>query len=236
MKIKFTTILLVLAVCATVYAVISNPASTTGPVITPAYAQVEATAQAGTINGSPIGDVLVGDTIVFRLRTPAGGLSPYERAQQVAGRLNLMLNNSLQPSDIRTGRVNGQQVVMAKGEVLVTADQEHARINGTTPRGLANQWALRLENSVSARQIQDTPTSQKVVPIISVGSGLRVGGALVTGSQSSLRQVVAVAQVEGQFGNAVRVRALIPVSTENVIQNIRRVPQTSVIGLVDIPL
>jgi hypothetical protein len=47
---------------------------------------------------------------------------------------------------------------------------------------------------------------------------------------------VAVAQVEGQFGNAVRVRILVPVSTTNVVQNIRRVPGTSVIGLVDIQL
>jgi hypothetical protein len=76
---------------------------------------------------------------------------------------------------------------------------------------------------------------QKIVPILSVGSGTRVGGALVTGpSQSTLNKVVAVAQIEGSFSQSVRVRALIPVSTVNVVQKISRVPGASVIGLVDI--
>lgn len=79
-------------------------------------------------------------------------------------------------------------------------------------------------------------TPQKVVPIISVGKGVRVGGALVTGSASKVDQVKAVAQVEGSFSKSVRVRILVPVSSENVVQKISRVPGTSVTGLVDIKI
>ncbi len=78
---------------------------------------------------------------------------------------------------------------------------------------------------------------QKIVPIISVGSGLRVGGALVTApSQASLKRVVAVGQLEGNFQKSVRVRVLIPVSSQNVVQKITRVPGASVVGLVDIKI
>ncbi len=146
------------------------------------------------------------------------------------------MGDTLQPEDITTGRVNGQEVVLAEGEVVVTADQEHARINATTPTALAKFWAQRVVNAVEGRPVEETPVGEKVVPIISVGTGTRVGGALVSGSRTRLREVVAVAQIEGQLGTAVRMRALVPVSTEDVVREIRRVPETSVIGLVDIRL
>jgi hypothetical protein len=100
---------------------------------------------------------------------------------------------------------------------------------------LANTWAIRISSALGF-SAADEPVAQKIVPIISIGSGTRVGGALVTGGTSALGQVVAVAQIEGKFGSAVRVRALVPVSTENVVSNIKRVPGTAVIGLVDIKL
>ena len=78
---------------------------------------------------------------------------------------------------------------------------------------------------------------QKIVPIISAGQGIRIGGALVTGvSKYSLNKVVAVVQLEGSFAKSVRVRALVPVSSVKVVQKITRVPGASVIGLVDIKL
>jgi hypothetical protein len=79
-------------------------------------------------------------------------------------------------------------------------------------------------------------TAQKVVPILSVGTGLRVGVALVAGSSEQVAKVKVVAQIEGQFGDRVRVRALVPVSSEDVIRNIQRVPGTAVIGVADIRL
>lgn len=89
-------------------------------------------------------------------------------------------------------------------------------------------------NVNSAAKPGPVQLEQKVVPVISVGSGLRLGGALVTGPKARVQQVTAVAELDGKFGDAVRIRALVPVSTQNFMGNISRVPETSVIGLVNI--
>lgn len=205
-------------------------------VVYPVHAAGAVTAREARIAGISVGEVLFDDQVVFRIRTSAGGYTPFQRAQIVAGRLEELMGDALQPEDITTGRVGGQEVVLAEGKIVVTADEPHARMNRTTPMALANLWAQRLENAVAGRPVTETPVAEKVVPIISVGTGTRVGGALVAGARDKVDEVVAVAQIEGRFGAAVRVRALVPVSSENVVERIRRVPGTSVIGLVDIRL
>lgn len=229
----YAVITVIFAICLAVGMLPSKRAS----VLTPVYASPETvTARRAMIGGREVGEVLIDNQVVFRIRTSAGGLSPYQRAQVVAQRLQTMLGDTLQPEDITTGRVNGQDVVLAKGEVIVTADDEHARLNDTSTFVLANLWASQLEAAVSGQPVNQTRVSQKVVPIISVAGGVRVGGALVTGDADRVDDVNAVAQVEGTFGRSVRGRVLIPVSSQNVVQEVRRVPETSVIGLVDIRL
>jgi len=228
-----TKILLLLITVSAICALLHVPSSTTS---TPAYAaSQEVVAREATIAGRQVGEILVGDQIVVRLRTSAGGLSPYQRAQEVAQRIQRVTATSM-PSTIVMRRVNGQYAVVADGTLLVTADPAEAQLNGMTTARLANFWALRISSALGVRSGDATPVDQKIVPIISIGSGTRVGGALVAGASSRLDEVVAVAQIEGRFGNAVRVRALVPVSTENVVQGIRRVPETAVTGLVDIKL
>lgn len=231
-------ILVLLTACAwAVLMTVSVPDQASETVLSPAYAQQQgAVARAVTLGGRQAGEVVVNGEVVFRIRTSAGGLTPYQRAQTVAQRLNQLMGNTLQPEDITTGRAGGMDVVLAQGEIIVTADPEHARINNTSTMQLADQWATRLENTIAGRPVADTPVAEKVVPIISVGTGVRVGGAVVSGASNRVDEVVAVAQVEGDFGRAVRARLLVPVSSENVVQQIRRVPGTSVIGLVDIRL
>lgn len=231
MKGKFAAILLA-AICISACLAFISPDST----LPAASGSPAVTARESFLGGSSVGEVLVDDQVVFRIRTSAGGYTPFERAQVIAARLEQLMGDSLQPEDITTGRVRGLEVVLARGEVVVTADPAHALISDTTPIELADLWAQRLENAVAGRPVTETPVAQKVVPIISVGSGARVGGALVAGAQDKLDEVKAVAQIEGDFGRSVRVRALIPVSTEDVVQEISRVPETSVIGLVDIRL
>lgn len=109
----------------------------------------------------------------------------------------------------------------------------------STHRGLATPTFAEAASAQGMRttKVQNTSAPQKIVPIISVGSGLRLGGALVTGpNQSTLNRVVAVGQIDGNFNQSVRVRVLVPVSSQNVVQHISRVPGTSVIGLVDIKI
>lgn len=223
-------VILITAVCAVIYLPLRMTSA-------PAFAAAqEVMARQVTIAGRQAGEVLVGGQVVFRIRTSAGGYTPYQRAQLAAQRIQGLMGDSLQPEDITMRRINGQDVVMAEGQVVVTADRREARLNGTTTSSLASMWSQRLSNAVAGDPVSSTPVGQKIVPIISIGKGTRVGGALVAGASSRLDQVVAVAQIEGTFGGSVRVRALVPVSTENVVSNIKRVPETAVIGLVDIKL
>lgn len=79
----------------------------------------------------------------------------------------------------------------------------------------------------------------KVVTILSVGIGRSsaVGAAQVMGPPALVDKVVAVAQPEADlFGRVVRLKALIPVSSKNVIQEIKTVDGVGVSGIIDIKL
>jgi hypothetical protein len=79
--------------------------------------------------------------------------------------------------------------------------------------------------------------STKVVPILSVGGGrTAIGAAQVSGPTSAVQRTVAVAQVEANlFGNEVRVRGFIPVSSADV-SRIQAVDNVGVTALIDIRL
>jgi len=79
----------------------------------------------------------------------------------------------------------------------------------------------------------------KVVPIISAGINSRkaIGAAQVMGPRDKVNQVQAVAQLDQDlFGREVKIRAMIPVSSQDVIRNIRRVEGVGVSGIVDLRL
>ncbi|MEN6520883.1 MAG: hypothetical protein ABFD46_07010 [Armatimonadota bacterium] len=207
------------------------------------------TSRTVNMGGIQVGELVVDNQVPIRLRFSAGGLSPAERASLVAQRLSQMSN--LSPSEISSGRIGSYWGVIARGEMLITADNAHAMVNNTTPSGLASSWASQLRKAMTGTPVAITPpttpapigrgaadvdTAQKVVPIISVGSGLRIGAALVSGSAAQVVKVTAVAQVEGQFGDRVRLRGLVPIETENVIGNLKRVPGTAVIAVADVKL
>lgn len=79
--------------------------------------------------------------VLIRIRTSAGGKSPAQRAAVISRRLERLFNAGLKKSDIEVGRRGGQVVVLAKKELIATADAAHARINRTTPQALAAGWA-----------------------------------------------------------------------------------------------
>lgn len=83
----------------------------------------------------------------------------------------------------------------------------------------------------------------KVVPILSVGVGVGtsggayIGAVQVQGPKAAIDQVQAVAQIEGSFANAVRLRALIPVDSLNPLPgHLHRVYGVGVTALVDFSL
>jgi hypothetical protein len=79
----------------------------------------------------------------------------------------------------------------------------------------------------------------KIVTILSVGIGKSsaVGAAQIMGPPVKVDKVVAIAQPEVDFlGREVRLRALIPVSSKDVIKEIKVVDGVGVSGIVDIKL
>lgn len=101
--------------------------------------------------------------------------------------------------------------------------------------------ALALGAAVVAQQRatgqQQVVMAKKVVPIVSLGRGVRVGAAMVTGPVEYVKLVGVVAQIETKWRNF-RIRALVPAAAlpENAPpdeQKLRRVPKVSVRALID---
>ncbi|MGI8923880.1 MAG: hypothetical protein ACR2HJ_07570 [Fimbriimonadales bacterium] len=79
-------------------------------------------------------------------------------------------------------------------------------------------------------------TMTKVVPILSVGQGKFIGAVQVMGPRTLVQKVKAVAQLETKFAGTIRLKAMIPVESKKVTQDIRRVPGVGVSGIVDLKL
>jgi hypothetical protein len=103
------------------------------------------------------------------------------------------------------------------------------------------QFAPEINRAVN-RLSKHKDTNQqftKVVPIISIGLGKSsaIGAAQVIGTRAQVQKVEAVAQPEADlFGREIRIRALIPVSSKDVIKNIRKVDGVGISGIVDLKL
>lgn len=84
---------------------------------------------------------------------------------------------------------------------------------------------ILLNNKIENKQ------ETKVVPILSVGKGAKVGAAQVIGSKEKVAQVKAVAQLEGSL-HKIRFKALIPVASLDVT-HLRRVYGVGLSALID---
>jgi biotin synthase-related radical SAM superfamily protein len=101
----------------------------------------------------------------------------------------------------------------------------------------AARAAVAPQVSVTAlRQRPEEETRTKIVPILTVGSSLRAGVAQVSGPKSRVDDVKVVARLDTDYKDVVRIAVLVPVSTENVVSNIKRVPQVSVTAIGDLKL
>jgi len=76
----------------------------------------------------------------------------------------------------------------------------------------------------------------KVVPIVSMGDGLRIGAAQVGGTtRSAVDATRAVAQLELTF-QGIRISVLIPIDSLNPLQQFRRVQGVGVTAIIDVQL
>ncbi len=77
----------------------------------------------------------------------------------------------------------------------------------------------------------------KVVPILSIGIGSAsyIGAAQVSGPKKAMDKVKAVGQLEGDFNQVFRVKALVPLDSLNPITDgIRRVNGVGVTAIIDL--
>jgi hypothetical protein len=205
---------------------------------------VRATARQMGYGTNAVGEVLVNNRVAFRIREPAGGLSPYQRAQAVARRLNeLAAEGQLQAEELAIRQVSGTTGIYADGELIITADRRHAFANRTTPLRLARTWRDNLSEAMIGRvaayrqgdyrvaQWVETELDTKLVPIVTVGSAGSIGVAQVSGPENRVREVRAVAQLATDYQDTARIRILVPIRTENVVENLSRVPQVAVTGI-----
>ncbi len=116
------------------------------------------------------------------------------------------------------------RALLKAGGVLVVVNNFGRQMND----GIDKLWGRKKSSSVKT----------KVVPIftVGIGSSSAVGAAQVMGPPNAVDKVVAVAQPEAKFMGELRMRALIPVSSRNVIEDIRVVDGVGVSGIIDIKL
>lgn len=95
-----------------------------------------------------------------------------------------------------------------------------------------NQAANKIMGDAGASPEQAT----KVVPIVTIGNGSYVGAVQVSGPQSALDQVKAVAQLETSImGDKFRIKALVPINTDSPKGlSIKRVKGVGVSAIIDI--
>lgn len=105
-------------------------------------------------NDGSIPEVLVGRQVVLRIRSAAGGFTPWERAQLVLERLRGAARQGVDPAGIVPAFSGGEAVVCAGDRLLVTADRDTARANSLSPPELALVWANNLRTSLGARPLE----------------------------------------------------------------------------------
>ncbi len=93
-------------------------------------------------------------------------------------------------------------------------------------------------NKLTSHQDSNRNTT-KDVPIISGGINSRkaIGAAQVMGPRSLVEKVKAVAQLDQDlFGKEVKIRAMIPIESKEIVKDIRRVEGVGISGIVDLKL
>lgn len=81
-------------------------------------------------------------------------------------------------------------------------------------------------------------TKTKVVPILSAGINSRkaIGAAQVLGPKSLVDKVKAVAQLDQDLFGEIKIRAMVPVSSDKDLSNLKRVEGVGISGIVDLRL
>lgn len=95
------------------------------------------------------GDVLVGQSVVMRVRHDAGGISKHDRAVTILDRINPFLGGGqFDPASVRVQKVGADHAILIGNTLIVTADIHTAAANRMTTRQLADLWAANLARAI----------------------------------------------------------------------------------------
>lgn len=223
-----------------------------------------AVAERSLVEGEERGAIRIGEQDVLEIQTVAGGLTGYERAMIVAKRLNDALAAGVKPEQIRPAQVQGMTVLKAGEVVLITVTAAEAERQKMTESQLASAWAASLAAALGGTPAVPPPTTtttttttptttppegeeydysgwtppepykDKIVPIVSVLEGVKIGVARVNGPTSKVDLVQAVAQLETDYKKVLSISLYVPISTEVPGSKLARVQGVGVTGLADI--
>jgi hypothetical protein len=91
------------------------------------------------------GEVLLNEKVVMRLRSKAGSLTPAQRADRVARRLDELSGaGKLQAAELQVRNVPAGAALYAGRELIATADHQEAKASGLPPRRLAESWRYNM--------------------------------------------------------------------------------------------
>jgi len=224
---------------------------------TAAPPQPKIEAKKNVLDGREVGEVCINDKVVIRLQQAAGGFSSFERAEKVVSRLQDLVAAGVKSDAFHAGTSHGYPAVLAGEELVITADQFHAHINGVAPSNLAKTWAGQIRSALGGTTgTPETPAAttgeptrheevfreedygDKWVPILSAGDGIYVGAARVAGPKTKLEQVQGVALIELNWDKLVdvKIRVYVPISTKVPGKSLARVQRCNVTAVGDFRL
>lgn len=95
------------------------------------------------------GDVVIGDNVVMRFRSEAGGISAEHRANVVTDRIRPLLGlDQFFPEKLVVNKNGYENVILYDGALIATVDAATAAANNTGPEDLSKIWRINLAKSI----------------------------------------------------------------------------------------
>ena len=106
-------------------------------------------------------DVAVGGIMLFRIHATVNGMSPQDRANAVATRLQDILSApTLKPEDVQiVGTDKNNQKIMVKDRLLVTVTKADGDANGVTTQKQAQMWLDSLRKNLPKVNAKPNPNN-----------------------------------------------------------------------------
>lgn len=141
--------------------------------------------------------------------------------------------------------MNKRKATLIAGTTLAIAALASAQIGTIIKAGgvflAVKQFGSQINRSINklTGHTDTVRETSKIVPILSGGINGRtaIGMAQVMGPKAQVDKVQAVAQLDQDlFGREIKIRAMIPIESKDVIRDLKKVEGVGVTGIVDLKL